>query len=42
METSLRDLLDSLDGRGLVIVDIDQIEEALGEIHVEIDDKVTL
>lgn len=39
MDTSLRDLIDYLDGNGLVVTDYDLIEEALEKIGFNLDDK---
>jgi len=39
MDTSLRDLLEALDGNGLVITDYDLIENALENIGFNLDDK---
>ena len=39
MDISLRDLVDYLDGNGLVVTDYDLIEEALEKIGFNLDDK---
>jgi hypothetical protein len=43
METTLRDILDVLDGNGLEIVNIDEIAEALDiNYQSDLDDKIRI